>query len=298
MRALLQQLLQFFRRERLALAALGRFAGDLQVDVLVGLAAFRFAVAFLIAFARIAAGSFDRADEIVADLVGAFERISFAGLARLFDQILDPGVERARLPGAVEDVGARVAQRLEVHRGLRGESRGGVFIGRDEAERGAHQQRAERERIEPVHQREIEVLDPRREAAIVPAQFRIDAGRLAQAHQRAAEAGILEGRHEAIDRLGAFFSALIEAGNIRQVEVEGAELVTARQMRRDREKIVVGLLRIFERIDALGKIDHLPRHQRIMKRKHHRRVGERVDAELERKQHPHEFRYDALDLVQ
>ena len=179
MRALLQQLLQLLGRERLALAALGRFAGNLEIDILVGLAAFRFAVALLIAFTRIAAGTFDRADEVVADLVGAFERIAFAGFARLFDQILYPGVERARLPRAVEDIGARVAQRVEVHRGLRGKSRGRVFIGRDESERRAHQQGAERERIEPVYQRDVEVLDARSEAAITPAQFRIDARGLA-----------------------------------------------------------------------------------------------------------------------
>ena len=72
------------------------------------------------------------------------------------------------------------------------------------------------------------------------------------------QARILEGRDEAIDRLGALLAALIEAGDIGEIEVEGAEFVAAREMRRDREEIVVRLFGIFEHVDALGQKNHLP----------------------------------------
>ena len=179
--ALLDELAQFFGRERPALSALGLLARDVHLHVLIGLAA---AVALLAVFA-FAGGLRFRAlhsfDQVVAHPLGFFfgERIAFAALARLPNQLLEPIVERADLADAGHHVGAALANRREVMRRHLHERRFERFAGRVEIERRAHQHRAERLGMEPLEQRAIEAGDARRESAIAPREFGVDARRLA-----------------------------------------------------------------------------------------------------------------------
>src|SRR5208337_2385832 len=100
--ALLDELAQFFGRERPALSALRLFARDVHLHVLIGLAA---AVAILAVFA-FAGGlrfrAFHSFDQVVAHPLRFFfgEGVAFATLAGLSDQILEPIVERADLADA------------------------------------------------------------------------------------------------------------------------------------------------------------------------------------------------------
>src|ERR1700734_2465833 len=148
--------------------------------------------------------------------------------------------------------------------------------------------------MEPIEQRSIEARDAWCESAITPRQFGVDSRRLRQPHQRSGETGILERRYEAVDRLDARLAALLEARDICQLELEGAEVVTRRKMRGGDEVVDVGVAASAERLEPLGQIDHLAGQQRIVKRQHRGAVGHRVDAELKGKQHPHELRQHTL----
>ena len=142
--ALLDELAQFFGRERPALSALRLLARDVHLDVLVGLAA---AVA-LLAVLAFAGGlrfrSFHSFDQVVAHPLRFFfgERIAFAALARLPNQLLEPIVERADLADAGHHVGALRAHGCEVMRRHQHERRVEGFARRLEIERRAHQHRA------------------------------------------------------------------------------------------------------------------------------------------------------------
>ena len=148
--------------------------------------------------------------------------------------------------------------------------------------------------MEPIEERAIEAGDARRESAIASREFGVDARRLRQAHQGAGEAGVVERRDEAVDGLDAGLAALFEAGDVGELELEGAEVVTRGEMRGGYEIIDVSVAARAERFEALGQIDHFAGQQRIVKRQHRGAVGDRVDAEFEREQHPHEFGEDAF----
>jgi len=70
--------------------------------------------------------------------------------------------------------------------------------------------------------------------------------------------------------------------------------VARREMRGGDEIINVSVAASAERLEAFRQIDHLARQQRVMERQHRGAVGERIDAEFKRKQHPHEFGEDAF----
>ncbi len=131
--------------------------------------------------------------------------------------------------------------------------------------------------------------DARCESAITSREFGVDSRRLRQPHQGAREARVVERRDEAVDRLDAGLAALFEARDVGEFQLEGAEVVTRREMRGGDEIIDVGVAASAERFELLGQIDHFAGQQRVVKRQHRGAVGDRVDAEFERKQHPHEF---------
>ncbi len=101
------------------------------------------------------------------------------------------------------------------------------LAGRLEIERRAHQHRAQRLGVKPIQQRAIEARDARRKSAITARQFGVDSRRLRQPHQSAGEARVVERRDEAVDRLDAGLAALFEAGDVRELQLEGAEVMTA-----------------------------------------------------------------------
>ena len=132
------------------------------------------------------------------------------------------------------------------------------------------------------------------ETAITTREFGVDARRLREPHQRTGEAWIVEGRDEAVDSLDAGLAAIFETADIGKFKFKSAEVVTRSEMRGSDEVIDVGVAASAERFEPLGQIDHLAGEQRVMKREHRAAVGDRVDAELERKQHPHKFGQHAL----
>src|SRR5271154_1215722 len=119
--------------------------------------------------------------------------------------------------------------------------------------------------MESFEQRSIEARDARCESAITSRQLGVDPRRLRQPHQRSREPGVLERRDEAVDRLDAGLTALLEAGNVGELELEGAEVVTRREMRGGDEVVDVGVAASAERFEPLGQIDHLAGQERIVK---------------------------------
>ena len=158
-----------------------------------------------------------------------------------------------------------------------------------EIERRAHEHRAERLGMEPIEQRTVEGRDARCKTAITSREFGVDARRLRQTHQGAGQAGVVERRDEAVDSLDTGLAALFEARDIGEFQLEGAEVVTRGEMRGGDEIIDVGVAASAEGLELFGEIDHFARHQRVVERQHRGAVGDRVDAEFQRKQHPHEF---------
>src|SRR5712692_3211844 len=148
--------------------------------------------------------------------------------------------------------------------------------------------------METFEQRAIESGDSRCESAITTREFSVDARRLCKTHQRAGEAGIVERRDEAVDSLDAGLAAIFETADIGKLQFESAEVMTRGKMRCRDEVIDVRVAAGAERLEPLGQIDHLAGEQRIVKREHRAAVGDRVDTELERKQHPHELGQYAL----
>src|SRR6266851_1352191 len=148
--------------------------------------------------------------------------------------------------------------------------------------------------METLEQRAIESGDSRRESAITTREFSVDARRLCKTHQCAGEAGIVERRDETVDSLDAGLAAILETADIGKLQLKSAEVVTRSEVRGGDEIIDVRVAAGAERLEALGQIDHLAGEQRVVKREHRAAVRDRVDAELERKQHPHEFGQYAL----
>ncbi len=148
--------------------------------------------------------------------------------------------------------------------------------------------------MEAFEERMVERGDARCESAITSREFGVDSRRLRQPHQRAREAGIVERRDEAVDRLDAGLAALFEARDVGELQLEGAEVVTRREMRGGDEIINVRVAASAEGFELFGQIDHLARQERVVEREHRGAVGDRVDAEFKRKQHPHEFRQHTL----
>src|ERR1700735_4708324 len=105
--------------------------------------------------------------------------------------------------------------------------------------------------MEPIEQRSIEARDPWCESAITSRQLGVDSRRLGQPHQRARKTGILERRDEAVDCLDARLAALLEAGDVCQLELEGAEVVTCREVRGGDEVVDVGVAASAERFEPL-----------------------------------------------
>src|SRR5271170_683714 len=103
--------------------------------------------------------------------------------------------------------------------------------------------------MEPFEQRSIEARDARCESAITSRQLGVDSRRLRQPHQRSRETGVLERRDEAVDRLDSRLAALLEASDIGELELEGAEVVTRRQMRGGDEVVDVGVAARAERFE-------------------------------------------------
>src|ERR1700690_4425220 len=103
--------------------------------------------------------------------------------------------------------------------------------------------------MEPIEQRSIKARDARCESAISPRQLGVDSRRLRQPHQRSREAGVLERRDEAVDRLDARLAALLEARDVCQLELECAEVVTRREMRGGNEIVDVGVAASAERFE-------------------------------------------------
>ncbi len=119
-------------------------AGDVHLDILIGLAA---AIALIAVFAFVSAlrlRAFHSFDQIVAHplRVGVGKRIAFAALASFFDQLLEPIVERADLLDAGHYIGAARANRGKVFAGHADESRIESIAHPDQVERRAHEHRA------------------------------------------------------------------------------------------------------------------------------------------------------------
>src|SRR5208282_2029010 len=103
--------------------------------------------------------------------------------------------------------------------------------------------------MEPFEQRSIKARDARCESAITPRQLGVDSRRLGQPHQCSRETGVLERRDEAVDRLDARLAALFEARDIGELQLEGAEVVTRREMRGSDEVVDVGVAASAERFE-------------------------------------------------
>src|ERR1019366_4029755 len=93
-----------------------------------------------------------------------------------------------------------------------------------------HQHRAELLGMKPFEERAVEARDARRESAITTRQFGVDSRRLRQPHQSAGQARVVERRDETVDRLDAGLAALFKACDVREFQLEGAEVMTRRQM--------------------------------------------------------------------
>ncbi len=138
--ALLDQLAQFFWRERPVLSPLGLLPRDVHLDILIGLAT---AIALLALFA-FAGGlrlrAFHPFDQIIAHpfRVCVGKRITFAALASFFDQLLEPIVECADLLNAGHDVGVARANRSKVFASHADERRIESLAHPNQIERRAH----------------------------------------------------------------------------------------------------------------------------------------------------------------
>src|SRR5260370_1244490 len=148
--------------------------------------------------------------------------------------------------------------------------------------------------METLEQCAIEAGDSRSESAIATRQFSIDAGGFGESHQRAGEAWIVEGCDEAVDSLDTGLAAIFETADIGELQFESAEVVTRGKMRGGDEVVDVSVAASAEWFEALGKIDHLAGEERVVEGEHRAAVGDRVDTELEREQHPHERCQPAL----
>ena len=105
--------------------------------------------------------------------------------------------------------------------------------------------------------------------------------------------------HVGLQRFQSGLAPLVKAGQVTQLQRETAELVARRQMRRDHLVVAERLVTAGEGIRALGQIDDFAGQQRIAERRRYRPLGaDSVQAELERKQHAHEFGEHTFDFVQ